>query len=563
MASNSQPPAGQTLWPPIGGSSGPPQNFGPSVPMQFQPVFPQQQAHPYNLAASQNFRPVGQGISVSNVGLPASQSQQLQFPQMLQQIPARSGQPSFGPPSSQGIPSPYAHQNRPLTPMASQPQQNTQPLNNHGPSAGGMGVAPSSSYTYQPIPHMHASIAGGQTSVSSGSHTTHVPPQQSAHQPSVTVSMATKVQGSGTIQSSTDWIEHTSADGRRYYYNRSTRLSSWEKPLDLMTPIERADASTDWKEFTSPDGRKYYYNKATKHSTWTMPGELKLVREQVHRGDGQIMQPDAPATCQVPDSVTVSSVEAPSITSSAISDVSSPVPVVPVSAVVTSLQDVASASTVDVKIQSPVSAVTPLSVNVSEKAEATTPLMTTTTTTSVIGDASPQEAAKSVDEASLQDLEEAKNTMAAAGKTNVTMLEEKTVEAEPISYANKQDAKDAFKALLDSANVESDWSWEQAMRVIINDKRYGALKSLSERKQVFNEYLGQRKKQEAEDRRTKQKQAREDFTKMLEDSDVLTTNMKWSKAITIFEDDERFKAVERVRDREDIFESYITELQKK
>ncbi|XP_039058403.1 transcription elongation regulator 1-like [Hibiscus syriacus] len=35
-----------------------------------------------------------------------------------------------------------------------------------------------------------------------------------------------------------DWQEHTSADGRRYYYNKKTRQSSWEKPLELMTPIE-------------------------------------------------------------------------------------------------------------------------------------------------------------------------------------------------------------------------------------------------------------------------------------------------------------------------------------
>ncbi|RRT61206.1 hypothetical protein B296_00044413 [Ensete ventricosum] len=56
----------------------------------------------------------------------------------------------------------------------------------------------------------------------------------------------------------------------------------------------------------------------------------------------------------------------------------------------------------------------------------------------------------------------------------------------------------------------------ETMRVIINDKRYGALKTLGERKQAFNEYLGQRKKQEAEERRIKQKKAREDFTRMLE-----------------------------------------------
>ncbi|MED6199422.1 hypothetical protein PIB30_075832 [Stylosanthes scabra] len=56
----------------------------------------------------------------------------------------------------------------------------------------------------------------------------------------------------------------------------------------------------------------------------------------------------------------------------------------------------------------------------------------------------------------------------------------------------------------------------EAMRLIINDKRYGALKTLGERKQAFNEHLSHRKKQEAEENRMKHKKAREDFKKMLE-----------------------------------------------
>ncbi|GAU26915.1 hypothetical protein TSUD_05850, partial [Trifolium subterraneum] len=75
--------------------------------------------------------------------------------------------------------------------------------------------------------------------------------------------------------SASDWQEHVAGDGRRYYYNKNTRQSSWEKPLELMSPLERADASTVWKEFTSSDGRKYYYNKVTQQSTWTIPEELK------------------------------------------------------------------------------------------------------------------------------------------------------------------------------------------------------------------------------------------------------------------------------------------------
>ncbi|KAL0322978.1 UNVERIFIED_CONTAM: Pre-processing protein 40A [Sesamum angustifolium] len=112
--------------------------------------------------------------------------------------------------------------------------------------------------------------------------------------------------------------------------------------------------------------------------------------------------------------------------------------------------------------------------------------------------------------------QEAKRGIAVAGKINVIQVEEKTTDDEPIIYATKQEAKNAFKALLESANVEADWTWDQAMRVIINDKRYGALKTLGERKQAFNEYLMQRKKVEAEERRIRQRKAKEEFMKMLE-----------------------------------------------
>ncbi|KAL0387085.1 UNVERIFIED_CONTAM: Pre-processing protein 40B [Sesamum radiatum] len=57
-----------------------------------------------------------------------------------------------------------------------------------------------------------------------------------------------------------------------------------------------------------------------------------------------------------------------------------------------------------------------------------------------------------------------------------------------------EEAKNAFKALLETANVGSDWNWDQAMRVIINDRRYGALKTLGERKQTFNEASSQWRK---------------------------------------------------------------------
>ncbi|KAJ6896184.1 hypothetical protein NC651_022415 [Populus alba x Populus x berolinensis] len=169
----------------------------------------------------------------------------------------------------------------------------------------------------------------------------------------------------------------------------------------------------------------------------------------------------------------------------------------------------------------------------------------------------------SEDDAPAQDKQEAEKDVVIDEKVNNVTLEEKSVNQDPLLYADKLEAKNAFKALLESANVGSEWTWDQAMRVIINDKRYGALKTLGERKQAFNEFLGQKRKQEAEERRVKQKKAREEFKKMLEGSKELTASMRWSKVATLFENDERFKAVERERDRRDLIETYLQELEEK
>lgn len=346
-------------------------------------------------------------------------------------------------------------------------------------------------------------------------------------------------------EASADWQEYTAGDGRRYYYNKRTKQSSWEKPLELMTPLERADASTVWKEFTTAEGKKYYYNKDTKQSKWTIPEELKLAREQAEK--------EASRGTQSPATLTPSALDQPSASISSANDVSSsPVAVTPVIPVGNAPPNVGFESS---------SIAIPLI-----PAVGGSPMISANVHSSPMGkseNSSSQGAPKDLDRVSAQDTEEAKKGMAVDGKVNTTPLEEKVADGESFIYATKQEAKIAFKSLLEDANVRSDWNWEQAMRVIINDKRYGALKALGERKQAFNEYLMQRKKLETEERRLKQRKAKEEFTKMLEESKELTSSMRWSKAIALFEDDERYKAVDRPSDREDLFQNYLVDLQKK
>ncbi|KAH9655516.1 pre-mRNA-processing protein 40A [Citrus sinensis] len=659
-------------------------NNAPYSGAQFRPAVPAPQSQQYVPVASQHFPPAGQGVSVMNAGLP-SQNMQPQFPQLMHQLPARPGQPapSHGPPPPQVVPLPNAQQSNHIASGSSLPQANVQAPTSYASSLGGLARPFSASYTfapssygqpqgtvnvntgnqYQPMSQMHvpSNPAGGQLGVSI-SQSTSTPLQHTHEQVAANTAptMASTFQPKSAEVAQTDWIEHTAADGRRYYYNKRTRQSTWDKPLELMTPIEdptfgsssylsnvvrmkksfsklqrrhrqgktnldlggrssysvgrsrlcwaewdasadvvghssqkvrtekreqggggregdeRADAASDWKEFTSPDGRKYYYNKVTKQSKWSIPDELKLAREQAERASTKGTQSEASPNLQTSNSVPSSAVTASpnaDISSSTVQVVaSSPVSVVPIiaaSSIQPAMVSASSASPVIASsvavsadgIQTTVDALTPM-ISVSSSVGDAVTVNTDTETKNYSSNLPASNVVAAAVEVPAQETEEMRKD-AVTGEKIGDELEEKTVGQEHLAYANKLEAKNAFKALLESANVGSDWSWDQAMQAIINDRRYGALKTLGERKQAFNEYLGQRKKQEAEERRFKLKKAREDYKKMLEESVELTSSTRWSKAVTMFENDERFKALDRERDRRDLFDDHLEELRQK
>ena len=48
------------------------------------------------------------------------------------------------------------------------------------------------------------------------------------------------------------------------WYNAATKRSTYEKPPELMSTTERADATTKWKECVTGDGRTFYHNRETR-----------------------------------------------------------------------------------------------------------------------------------------------------------------------------------------------------------------------------------------------------------------------------------------------------------
>ncbi|KAF8114111.1 hypothetical protein N665_0042s0033, partial [Sinapis alba] len=498
-------------------SNNPPQSSG----AQFRPMVPGQQGQHFVPAASQQPFHHPYGHVPPNV-----QSQTPQFSQQL--FPVRPGQPGH---------------------IASSSLPNAPPVVGFGTS-----VPPfSSSYTFtpssygqqQPTPHASGSVppaANSWPAPVSQSTTLVSPVQQTGQQTPATPTDP----GSLTPQSASDWMEHTSADGRKYYYNKQTKQSSWEKPLELMTPLERADATTVWKEFTTAEGRKYYYNKVTKESKWTIPEDLKLAREQAELASAKRSHSE-------PGSTSLSHIAASSSDLAVSTPVTAVVPSTSPTIPRHSSSPIPAGLAVPITRPPPVASVTPTSAATSD----------TEATAMKMDNLPSQGANESNDGASAPNNEVDDKEMSVNGKSSMTPTGDKANVEEPMMYATKQEAKAAFKSLLESVNVQSDWTWEQTTKEIVHDKKYGALRTLGERKQAFNEYLGQRKKVEAEERRWRQKKAREEFVKMLEECEELSSSLKWSKALSLFENDERFKAVDRPRDREDLFDNYIVELERK
>ena len=78
-----------------------------------------------------------------------------------------------------------------------------------------------------------------------------------------------------------EWSQHTTDDGRVYYYDSVSGTSSWTPPPELATGDDHATpedpaASTPelpdgWSAHMTDDGRTYYYHQPSGQSSWESP----------------------------------------------------------------------------------------------------------------------------------------------------------------------------------------------------------------------------------------------------------------------------------------------------
>lgn len=104
-------------------------------------------------------------------------------------------------------------------------------------------------------------------------------------------------------------------------------------------------------------------------------------------------------------------------------------------------------------------------------------------------------------------------------------------------------------------------TWEKELHKIVFDPRYLLLTS-KERKVVFDEYVKDRAEKERQEKRNAYRKARDDFKKLLQEA-KLTSRVTFSEFCQKFSRDERFKRIDKMRERESYFNDFMLELRRK
>jgi len=117
-----------------------------------------------------------------------------------------------------------------------------------------------------------------------------------------------------------------------------------------------------------------------------------------------------------------------------------------------------------------------------------------------------------------------------------------------------------FKEMLVEKEISAYSTWEKELQKIVFDPRYLLLTS-KERKQVFDKYVKDRANQESKERAAVLKQKKEEYRELMREAGV-GKKSSFIEFSTRYARDERFRAVEKMKERESLFNDYQSDLRK-
>lgn len=118
-----------------------------------------------------------------------------------------------------------------------------------------------------------------------------------------------------------------------------------------------------------------------------------------------------------------------------------------------------------------------------------------------------------------------------------------------------------FRDMLTEKQVSAFSTWEKELHKIVFDPRYLLLTS-KERKYVFDQYVKERAEEERREKRNRLREKKDQFRSLLEES-RLHGKSSFSDFASKYAKEERFKGIEKMREREALFSDYVSDLRRK
>ena len=118
-----------------------------------------------------------------------------------------------------------------------------------------------------------------------------------------------------------------------------------------------------------------------------------------------------------------------------------------------------------------------------------------------------------------------------------------------------------FRELLMEKEISAFSTWEKELHKIVFDQRYLLLTS-KERKQVFEKYVRERADEERREKKNRLREAKDNYLALLKECNLLA-KVTYSEFAHKHGKEDRFKGIEKSREREQLFNDFMTEIKKK
>ena len=133
---------------------------------------------------------------------------------------------------------------------------------------------------------------------------------------------------------------------------------------------------------------------------------------------------------------------------------------------------------------------------------------------------------------------------------------------ELIPHIPREELYRKFKEKLKTLGITVTWKWEDASRLLFNEPEWKAIRTFSEKRNLFNEYITDLKNKEREEIYLKREKNKAKFRQLLSEDNTINSDSTYTEAMSRLSYDERWRAVDE-KEREDVFEDYIDLIYKK